>query len=63
MKVAQIVAILAIATAATGAYAASSDNDTGMSATRQWYQAGDREIQSEQAKVVLDREGFPQYAN
>ena len=69
MKVTRIaIATVLVALALPSAYAAGteanvgSDQASGMTSARKWYEAGDFERQSEQGKAALDRQGFPQYA-
>jgi len=65
MKLAQITAAIAIATSMAGAFAAPADAEnateqtTAATAQHQWYQAGDRELQS-QGRSTQQPQGLPQ---
>ncbi|MGH8681572.1 MAG: hypothetical protein ACREVS_10480 [Burkholderiales bacterium] len=59
MKASQLAVALAFALATTAGFAAGADN--AAETDRTWYQTGEFEQQSEQGKVNLERQGFPQY--
>lgn len=71
MKTAKLFLALAIAVDATAAFAAPAKRDTPIGAdnaaigkaTHRWYQAGPRELQQERLLLMLDRQGFLQFAN
>ena len=70
MKTTKLLIALAIALGTTAASAAPekynaamSDNDAATATTtaQKWTQAGNRELQQENARTALDHQGFPQY--
>jgi hypothetical protein len=62
MTTTKLAVALAIALAATTAYAAGADKTAPADETeRTWYQADEFKVQAEQARAALERQGFPQY--
>jgi hypothetical protein len=62
MKASKIAVAILVASAATAAFAADESTqytDSG----KTWFQAGTRQLQSEEQAQKLDSEGFQQYAD
>ena len=67
MQTSKLAVAVMIALATTGGVAANAvaadEKGSTASSDRIQFQAGDRELYSEQEKAKLDRAGFPQYTN
>jgi opacity protein-like surface antigen len=62
MKASKLALALLVAAASTAAFAADGYTQSTESGTK-WYEAGKRQLQSDEQNQKLEQEGFQQYAN
>ncbi len=69
MNASKLIFAIVLAAAASSTFAATPQNmaansqDSNVTRTHRWYQAGQIVMQEETERAKLEHEGFPQYSN